>query len=174
MDKFVITKNEWHYKLLRLLMRSDFAVQYSCKDFCSYWRAFVIMLLCASGACTILAGVLSYLVFSTIYTLILNPFYGWISAFEHQFFVGTILTGIFSFVASIVFLWRRYSWGSKLVSFIENMLETIDDWAITWDKRKWDIKEELQNNPPQPSLFRQWLRNTRDKVCVGIEYVNEK
>jgi len=174
MDKFIITKNEWHYKLLRILMRSDFAVQYSCKDFCSYWRAFVIMLLCAGGVCAILAGVLSYLVFSTIYTLILNPFYGWISAFELQFLIGTILTGIFSVIASVIFLWHRYDWGSKLASFFENMFKSIDNWDADRVNRKWDREKELKNNPPQSSLFRQWLRNTRDKVCIGIEYVNEK
>lgn len=174
MDKFVVTKNEWHYKLLRLFMRHDFNIQYSCKDFCSYWRMLVLLLILAIVLFLIGAAILSYLVFSTIFTLLLHPFYGWISSFEHQFFVGTVLTGVFTFVGSVVLLWRRYEWGSKIAAFFEDVSERMDKRRIERNHSKRLRMEEEGEGQNPPSIFRQWLRNTRDKVCVGIEYVNEK
>lgn len=174
MDKFVITKNEWHYKLLVFFMRSEFNLQYSCKDFCSYWRTFVLMLVCFVVIVMLATAFFVYLIFSTVFILILQPLYGWVSSFEHQYLVGTILTGIISFVGTVVLLWRRYDWGSKIAGFFEKLFGSLEDWNHARYRRKWAKKEAEELNPTPPSIFRQWLRNTRDKVCIGIEYANEK
>lgn len=174
MDKFVITKKEWHYKLLLFFMRDEFNIQYTCKDFCSYWRVFVMMVALGTVIFAAATTFLVYLIFSTVFILILQPFYGWVSSFEHQFLVGAILTGIISFIVSVVLLWRRYDWGAKIAAFFESIFEGIDDWRSARVYRKHAKLEAEEQNPTPPSIFRQWLRNTRDKVCVGIEYVNEK
>jgi hypothetical protein len=174
MDKFLVKRDDWHYKLVKLWNSgSDMGVRISYSDFCSYWRTVSLLTLGLVVAAVLITLLICFLLYSPLYVFFLQPFYGLTSKSTVLFGAGTIADGILIFIASILYLWKRYDWGSKLAGFFESLFAWFYDRKRERNRRRWNRQQEREDNPPQPSLFRQWLRTTRDKVCIGVEYERE-